>query len=67
MSRESGVTAIGFITILPQKKKWFYSGCLAKFMYLKRCNILKIDLLTEFFKLDGQLYKTLELFMKMKF
>ncbi|KAE9542513.1 hypothetical protein AGLY_003374, partial [Aphis glycines] len=38
------------------RKKRFYGGYLAKFMFLKRCRILNIEPLTEFFKLAGELY-----------
>jgi len=42
------------------RKKRFYGGYLAKFMFLKRCKILKLDPLKEFFIYTGNLYNPLD-------
>lgn len=41
------------------RRKRFFSGYLAKYMFLKRCRLQKIDPLIEFFKLAGLVYQPL--------
>jgi hypothetical protein len=41
------------------RKKRFYGGYLAKFIFLKRYKILKLDPLIEFFIYTGKLYNSL--------
>ncbi|KAF0750971.1 DDE Tnp IS1595 domain-containing protein [Aphis craccivora] len=46
----------GFAFPILSQKTRFYGGYLTKFMFLKRCRILSIEPLTEFFKLADELY-----------
>jgi hypothetical protein len=39
------------------RKKHFYGGYMAKFMFLKKCHILNLDPVVEFFRLAGKLYE----------
>lgn len=41
------------------RKKKFYGGYMAKFMFIKCCKVKKLNLLTEFFKMAGQIYDPL--------
>ncbi|CAI6358292.1 unnamed protein product [Macrosiphum euphorbiae] len=38
------------------RKKHFYGGYMAEFMFLKKCRILNLDPIIEFFRLAGNLY-----------
>jgi hypothetical protein len=38
------------------RKKHFYGGYMAKFMFLEKCRLLNLDPVIEFFRLVGNLY-----------
>lgn len=41
------------------RRKYFFPGYLAKYMFIKRCRILKLDFFVEFLKAAGTLYNPL--------